>query len=450
MRVLFAMLFLASFTNAFAQHNKYWLELKDKSGSPFRIDRPQEFLAEQAIKRRLNQGIPVNIQDLPVSRDYCNAVRNEGAKILYTSKWFNALAIACDESLKNKLERLPFVKSIQLIGLTQDKNTKRTKSGTQEFEMLNAKFGFESRQLKVLNGDYLHQLGFRGQGKMIAVIDGGFIGLHKSDFFDSLRMNGLLLPSKDFVDGDEKVNHSSGHGTKVLSVMAANQPGLLVGMAPQASYVCIRTEDRREEMRIEECNWIAGLEYADSLGVDIVNSSLGYAKFNLSSMDYDYEDLDGKTSLVSQAAEIAFSKGILVVTSAGNNGDFNDHFVDAPGDAENILTVGSTNFNGLLSSFSSYGETVDGRMKPEVLAPGEKISVGSLFGLKVHTASGTSYASPLIAGLAGALWSAFPEKSNRAIRRAIIQSTKYSDGSGDVTRAGLPDFKKAFFILKEN
>ena len=451
MRVLFAVIFLAVTTSTIvdAQYNKYWLELTDKSESPYRIDQPQEFLSDKAIERRLNQGIPVDIQDLPVSTAYEKEVKALGAKILYSSKWFNALAISCDETVKNKLKNLPFVKSIRFVGYTTDKNKTITKSGTQEFESGTPGFGFGSQQMELLNGQFLHEVGYHGEGKMVAVIDGGFIGLERSVFFDSLRSQGLLLPSKDLVDVDGMVSKASTHGTKVLSVMAANKPGVLIGMAPKAAYVCIRTEDQRMEMPIEECNWIAGAEYADSIGADIINTSLGYSKYNDPSLDYSYLDMDGQTSMVSQAADIAFSKGILVVTSAGNSGTFDDGHIDAPGDAKNILTVGATNMDGSPASFSSYGPTADGRIKPEIVAPGRDVSVASIYRARVHSSSGTSYSAPMISGLAAALWSAFPEKSNIEIRDAIIQSATHPGRMNNKTGAGLPDFQKAYYLLKK-
>ncbi len=282
---------------------------------------------------------------------------------------------------------------------------------------------------------------------MVAVIDGGFAGLQQSTFFDSLRANRLLFDYKDFVD-EKSADEAGYHGCKVLSVMAANQPDLFVGVAPEASYLCIRSEDHRIEMRIEECNWIVSAEYADSMGADIINTSLGYSGFNLPSMSYDYADMDGQTSLISRAADIAFAKGMLVVTSAGNKGDFKDGFIDAPGDAKNILTVGATNMHGELARFSSFGPTSDGRIKPEIVAPGQGVSIGSMQGDKVYSASGTSYSAPIISGLAAALWSAFPEKTNGEIRAAIIASASHAHNMDNKTGAGLPDFQKAYQILK--
>lgn len=450
MRVLFAMIFLTVLisTTTAAQEKKYWLELADKSETPFRIDRPQEFLSEQAIKRRLNQGIPVSIQDLPVSPAYQQQVQAVGAKLLYSSKWFNALAVSCDDRTREKLDALPFVKSVRFIGYTLDKNKRSSRSGAQEFETEQEMDAYGNQELEMLNGHFLHEQSYQGAGKIVAVLDGGFIGIGESIFFDSLRQSGLLLKGKDFVDGDQHVQHSSAHGTKVLSLMAANQPGILVGMAPQAAYVCIRTEDSRMEMRVEECNWIAGAEYADSIGADIINTSLGYSDFNVSSMNYSHEDMDGETALITKAADIAFSKGMLIVTSAGNNGRYEDGYIDAPGDAKNILTIGATDLHGSPVKFSSYGPTADGRIKPEIVAPGKNVSVASVFGPKVHAASGTSYAAPIVSGLAAALWSAFPGKSNREIRDAIIQSAVHPNQMNNKTGAGLPDFKKAYEILK--
>jgi subtilisin family serine protease len=432
-----------------AQVQEYWLIFNDKMETPYRIEKPEAYLSEAAIERRKRQGIAIDSSDLPVTPKYVDHLKLNGAKVLYTSKWFNATAIRCQAALVKDLEQLSFVKSIELVGFENDRKANATSGVRALAETKEALFyGFGNQQLTALNGQFLHQRGHRGAGKTIAVLDGGFIGFHNSIFFDSLRNNGQVLPGFDFVDGDNNVNHASTHGLKVLSVMAANQPGQLVGMAPEANYVCIRTEDRNQEMRIEECNWIAGAEYADSIGADIINSSLGYSSFNHTSMDYSAGDLNGRTALISIAADMAFSKGMLVVTSVGNNGSFNSGGLDAPADARYVIAVGASHFNGEVAAFSSYGPTADGRPKPEIIAPGVDIAVAAVYGARVRTASGTSYSSPLVAGLAAALWSAFPDQPNWEIREAIIQSAKAKAGC-EHCGAGLPDFGRAYELLKK-
>lgn len=448
LRLAIACCFLGFSILGSAQIHEYWLTFTNKAETPYRIENPGEYLSQAAIERRQRQGIAIDSSDLPVTPKYLTFIQSKGAKIRYTSKWFNAAAVRCTAEEAEDLMHLSFVKNIELVGFENDRKANAT-SGVRALASTKEAliYGFGNQQLNALNGQYLHQNSHRGAGKTIAVLDGGFIGFHNSIFFDSLRNNGQVLPGWDFVDDDANVNHASTHGLKVLSVMAANQPGKLVGMAPQANYVCIRTEDRNQEMRIEECNWIAGAEYADSIGADIINSSLGYTSFNHKSMNYSRDDLNGRTALISLAADIAFTKGMLVITSAGNDGRNQSGGLNAPADANYVIAVGASDFEGQVADFSSYGPTADGRSKPEIVAPGVDLAVASVYGSRVRTASGTSYSAPLVAGLAASLWSAFPNKTNQEIRSAIINSAV---GEEDCNRcgAGVPDFERAYNILE--
>jgi subtilisin family serine protease len=266
-------------------------------------------------------------------------------------------------------------------------------------------------------------------------------------FFDSLRADNRMLQGKDLVDNDNNVYQSSSHGSHVLSTMAANLPGMFIGTGPGATYVCVKTEDVRSELRIEEDNFVAGLEYADSLGVDLVNSSLGYTTFNIKSMSHSYKDMNGKTSRASIGTDIASEKGMLIVVSAGNEGNGRWKYIGAPADAKHALSVGALDRNDKRVSFSSQGPTVDGRVKPNVMARGRQTVVGSLYSYQVDSSDGTSFAAPVLAGMAASLWSAFPEKSNFEIKQAIEQSAdRYENPDGKYGN-GLPDFYKAYRIL---
>ena len=300
----------------------------------------------------------------------------------------------------------------------------------------------------MLNGDILHRMGYDGTGMLVAVLDGGFSNVDIMPFFDTLRATNRILEGRDLVDNDDYVYESSSHGSHVLSTMAANLPGMLVGTAPGATYVCIKTEDVRSELRIEEDNWVAGAEYADSLGVDVINSSLGYTTFNIKSMSHEYKDLDGNTSRATIGADIAASKGMLVVVSAGNEGNGRWKYVGAPADADSVMAVGALDRDGDRVKFSSQGPTADGRVKPSVMARGGKSVVGSLYSYEVDSVDGTSFASPIMAGMVTSLWQAFPNKTNMEIIRAIEKSADRYDSPDKKHGHGTPDFYKAYRLLQ--
>jgi hypothetical protein len=267
--------------------------------------------------------------------------------------------------------------------------------------------------------------------------------------FDSLYANNSILGTRDFVEGDEFVYEASSHGTQVLSCMAANLPYLVMGTAPGASYYLFKTEDVGSEFKIEEFNWVAAVEYADSLGVDVINSSLGYTSFNDESMNYKYEDLNGKTGICSRGADIAVEKGMLVVNSAGNEGDGSWKYIGTPADGINVISVGAVKSNGSRASFSSYGPTPDGRIKPNVSAQGSRAVVAAMKGYAVTTTDGTSFSSPIMAGMVTTLWSAFPDKTNWEIKDAIEASGNQSMQPDSSLGFGIPDFFRAYLYLME-
>ncbi len=436
------------------QPAKYWVEFTDKANSPYSLFRPYEFLSAKSLERRAHQGIPLDEADLPVNPAYLNALKQFGASIHNRSRWMNAATIVADSATVADISGLPFVELVKYVGkhLTKKRNIKEIvrPDSLPPYEALPEYYGYGTAQISLMNGQFLHQIGFQGQGKMIAVLDGGFANVPAMPFFDSLRQKGQLVAGYDFADNDISVFESSSHGTQVLSAMAAHLPGLLVGTAPGASYLLIKTEDTRGEYLVEECNWVAGAEYADSLGADIINSSLGYTTFNDKSMDYRYQEMDGHHSLASRAADVAFSKGMLLVNSAGNNGNDDWRYIGAPADSRSVLSVGATTRQGELAGFSSVGPTSDGRLKPNISTLGQSVVVGSSEGYEMQLANGTSLASPLAAGMAAALWSAFPEKSNTEIFDAIEESGHLFKRLNFKMGYGIPDFLKAYLILKKD
>lgn len=431
---------------------KHFVTFTDKANSPYRLDQPAEYLSERAIERRKKHGIAIDSLDLPVNPQYLAAIRKAGGVIYTTSKWFNAATVYCpDDTVLDAIKALPFVKSTEGTGRNYPKRpipaTPKTPITADRYTQRDAHYGFGRPQIEMLNGDLVHRMGYTGAGMLVAVMDGGFTNVDVMPFFDSLRTSGRLLPAVDLVDGDGYAYEASSHGSQVLSTMAANLPGLMIGTAPGATYVCIKTEDVRSELRIEEDNWVAGAEYADSLGVDVLNSSLGYTSFNIDRMSHQYDELDGNTTRVTIGADIAAQKGILVVVSAGNEGYSAWKYMGAPADADSVLAVGATDVNGRRVGFSSIGPTADGRVKPNVMAQGGNTIVASLYKYAILPANGTSFSGPVMAGMVTSLWQAFPDKSNMEIIRAVEMSADRYDNPDNEYGHGMPDFYKAYQIL---
>jgi len=454
-RFLILLFSIGFFSSAFSQESglkNYWVEFRDKANNPYLIYFPEAFLSQRAIARRQRQGIAIDPSDLPVSPAYLDSLKQLGVGIHNTSKWLNGASVLATDSIVALIDSLYFVKSVLPVGkhferqLLSRKSEKKRDS-ISNISLLASPYGLAENQLKMLRGDYLHSRGFKGKGLLVAILDGGFSNVEIMPFFDSLRATNRLLYTKDFVDKDDFVFESSGHGSEVLSVMGANYPGRMVGTAPDATYICLKTEDVRGEYLVEECNWVAGLEYADSLGVDIVNSSLGYTTFNDQSTNHSYATLDGKSALATRGASMASSKGMLLVNSAGNEGNTKWKFIDVPSDAENILAVGGVTASGQRARFSSLGPTADGRIKPDVVASSTNVAVASIYSAKVVHSRGTSFSAPIIAGLAACLWQAFPEKTNLEIMAAIRQSSSQAGNPDNELGYGLPDFAKAFQLL---
>lgn len=432
-------------------YNKYWVQFTDKDQVPFSVDEPEEFLSERALQRRERYNIDIDETDLPVDQNYIDSILYIGARYHGVSKWFNAIVVTGIDSAKaEQIRGLGFVADVFPVAAlnieSEDENLEQPavvlSSDTDN------EHGYSFDQISMVNGDYLHSLGFKGEGMMIAVLDAGFQNVNVMPAFDSLILSGRLLGTYDMVRGQEDVFDIGTHGRNVLSIMAANMPGIYLGSAPNASYFLFRTEDGSTEFRIEESNWIMAMEKADSMGVDLINSSLGYSSFNDPAMNYTYQDMDGNTALISRGGDMAAAKGIMIVTSAGNEGRGTWHYVTAPADAENVLTIGAVDEHEAHASFSSYGPTADGRVKPDVCGQGQNTAyVGN--NNDVYIGNGTSYSSPLIAGLVACLWQTDKSISNMDLLD-IMRSTAstYTDPT-DSLGFGLADFSKAHASILE-
>lgn len=436
---------------------KYWIQFTDKANTPYSISQPLDFLSGRAIARRAKYNIPVIEQDLPVNPAYPDSLRKLGATVLNRSKWFNAVTVGIsDTSVLSRIRDLGFVrqlKSVKSLKSSRVHNNKfsseffSSNQGPEKTDTTLLHYGQASRQIGMLNGHILHNQGFQGQGMVIAVLDGGFRNVHINHAFDSLRTKNKLLGSWDFVRNSPLTFKEDPHGAWVLSIMGGNLPEQLVGSAPEASYYLLITEDSESEYPIEEDNWVAGAEYADSVGADLINSSLGYSTFQDSSMDHLYSDMDGNTTRVTIAADIASSKGILVVTSAANEGNKPWHYITAPADADSILTVGAADSLGRYAYFSSTGPTADGRIKPDIAGQGLNTAIVDSGG-NVIRGSGTSFSSPLVCGLAACLWQVNRSRSPMEIIAAIRESASQSGSPDSLLGYGLPNFGKALFLIQ--
>jgi len=428
----------------------YAVYFKDKAGTEYTVSNPREFLSQKALDRRAKYNITITNQDLPVSPNYLQQLKDKGFKVLKVSKWLNCAIVTTDS--KNgikKLEGLDFIipKPAPLPKNYKPKKVKAAKIKEPEKNILDKyDYGFAANQVKMLNINKLHSLGYDGSGITMAIMDAGFFKVDSLEFFDSLRIQNRLLGWYDFVDMDTTVFNTGYHGMEVLSTIAGLNNGFFVGTAPKAQFYLFRTEDENSEYPIEEYNYVCALEKADSLGVDIVHSSLGYNDFDNDSLSYSYEDMNGNTAISTIGADIAAAKGMIVVASAGNEGDNTWKYISAPADADSIFAIGAVDLNGKYVDFSSRGPSVDKRIKPDVCAQGRSTRVASPR-KGIMYSSGTSFSGPIIAGCMACLRQAFPDKTNIEIMNAVRATASHSKKPDDLTGYGIPDFYKAYLYL---
>ncbi|MCS6968052.1 MAG: S8 family peptidase [Cytophagales bacterium] len=431
-----------------AQERIHMVFFRDKRNSPFSLSRPEEFLSQRSIERRRRQNIPFTARDLPVTPAYLDSIRKTGARVLYPTRWLNGAIIRATDAQLAAVNRLSVVRgnaTERLSRLEEDQPASQLSpllpfTRTEDLESFN--YGFSERQVSMLGIDAMHRAGFRGEGIHIAVLDCGFVGFNTALPFRSMN----LLGTFNFVERTTNVINSCTHGTRVLSVLAAFQEGSLIGSAPKASYYLFQTEDNQTETRAEEAWWLVAAERADSLGVDIISTSLGYYHFDDPAQNYSVNDLNGRTALITQAANAAAAVGMLVVKSAGNQGNRAWGRITFPGDSDSVLTVGSVNGLGIYSSFSSRGPTADGRIKPDVVALGE----GTIVSLPSGTITGdvgTSFTAPLIAGLAAGFWQAHPRLTNMQLIDIIRRSGTRWRHPNDSIGYGIPHFERMQLLL---
>ncbi len=446
---LLTFIFLISSFALSAQTNRYIVYLKDKVGTPFALTKPEQFLSQRSIQRRVHQKIDVMEEDLPISPTYREQLQATGARVFFSSKWMNCILVETTSSIISSIALLPFVSKTELVApgkkLTTGRSQKFGKTkGTSITPATNV-------QLGMIGIDSMHLDGYKGEGISVAVFDSGFQGVDVSASFKPMFQENRFAYSFDFISNSKNVFQYDDHGTEVLSVMAAYLPGSFAGGVYQATFTLFVTEDIGSEYRVEEYNWLFAAEKADSAGVDIINSSLGYNLFDDPIMNYDKtNDLDGSTALVSLAAKKSLEKGMMVVCSAGNEGSNSWKLVTPPADVDGVLAIGSVTSAKVKSSFSSIGPTSDGRVKPDVVALGSGTSVITAGGV-VGTSSGTSVAAPLISSLAAGIWQRYSYLTSSEVYDAIINSADQALQPDQLKGYGIPNYnvvKRAFDVIK--
>jgi len=446
----------------------YYIQFKDKNNTVYSLGNPSAYLSAKAILRRDLQGIALDSTDLPVNANYISAVLATGAIFHNVSKWHNAVTVNVpSDSVLQAILALPFVAGSDYTkpgslpfrhGSDKGKWNFPTygepgpgdklKSNANPSAAQSWDFGMGYTRNHMINIDVLHGMGYTGTGVTIAVIDGGFRSADTMSVFDTLWMNNRILAERDFATPYfPDLYGSSSHGTSVLSIMGGNLPGQLVGSAPGAQYMLLRSEDTDTEYKIEEDNWASAAEFADSAGADVINSSLGYSIFNDPVMDYTYESMNGNTTRVTRAADMAARKGIVVCNSAGNSGGSAWQYITAPADGDSVFTIGAVDENMTYASFSSTGPTADGRLKPNVCGMGLGTYVASPFGF-VYPGNGTSFSSPVIAGATACLRQLYPGMTNMQLMKAIEQSADHYNNPDSLYGYGVPDFSLANLILE--
>lgn len=450
-RYFFVVFFLQLFFcfSVYGQQSRYLVYFTDKANNTFSVDHPQDFLSEKALERRQSQDIAVNEDDLPVTAAYVDSLKAMGAQVWYTTRWLNGAIIALDTQMVDEVHEFAFVSDIENL-LQEDYNI--DSNNTQQFLNKPEKpvecnenkniYGESYTQNSMICVDDMHDLGYHGEDVFIAVLDAGFRDANETPFFKHLYDNGRVKGTYDVVSRDSMVYDDHSHGTGILSVLAAYDEERIIGPAYNADYFLFRTEKVAYEYRIEEVNWLIAAEKADSMGVDIINSSLGYSTFDNPAHTFDKPELDGQTTIVTKAATHATRRGMVCVMSAGNEGQNDWATITAPADADTVLSVGAVDANAEHASFSSPGPTADGRIKPDVMAMGAGALHGSPGG-NTSTGNGSSYASPLIAGLAAGFWQAYPELKNYEVIDLIKSSGSNAEKPDNQIGYGIPCFTRA-------
>jgi subtilisin family serine protease len=457
-KFLSVFILLTGLIGSVSAQDRYAVYFKFKPQPSFALSKPQEFLTQKAIDRRTREGIQADSTDLPISKKYVDAVKAKADYLLYESKWLNAAVLVTTQAKANEIKALPFVSKVELVGIgyldnpnlrlnyppylpKEPKKRKEEALSSREMQLNENTYDFQNQLIGIPE---MHEEGFRGKGITIAVFDAGFPGVNTASSLIHLQTKKQIISTRDFVrPWNTDVYTDNQHGTNVLSLIASNEPGKMLAGAPDANYILVMTEEVATEYWVEEYNWVRGAEYADSLGVDIISSSVGYWDFDDPTMNYTVADLDGKTTVITKGATIAAEKGILVVNSAGNYGSGVSSLV-APADAVGILAIGSVNKDLTVSGFSSRGPTGDGRIKPDLAAMGGGTALVRSNGT-VGFSNGTSFSAPQISALAAGLWEGRPEWTKDQLILNLLRSGSQADKPDNLIGFGVPNFFDAYY-----
>jgi subtilisin family serine protease len=418
----------------------YWVQLNTKDGTPYTLDKPEEFLSQKAILRRLRHNIAIDSTDLPVNPAFIDSLQSMGFYIKHTSRWMNGVIVVFPDTVAVESLKLPtFVSYIQL---RKDAPLKSVLNKFDEIDSLTSNYyGNSTNQVTMLNGHLLHKFS-KGEGVQVAVIDAGFQDADKLDVFDSLFERDGIIGTYDFVSPGNSVYNEHSHGTNVLSIMAGSNPGRMVGTAPNALYWLLRSEDVDTESPVEEDYWIIAAEFADSVGCDVINTSLGYTTFDNPKFDHNYGEFTGDSLRISRASNLAVKKGIVVVCSAGNSGNDSWYYISAPSEARDVLSVAAVNGQREIAAFSSrgFGDSLHS-IKPDIAAMGAGTAIAPPNG-SYSFGSGTSYSSPVMAGMAACLVGLYPDSSAYSIIAMIRKAGDRYPGHSVEYGYGIPDFGK--------
>lgn len=444
LKIFIPFFLFAFFCESFATSYYFFVAFKDKANTPYSLSNPSAYLSQRAIDRRSFFSVVIDSLDIPVNETYIQQVQSLGAAIHCKSKWMNGVTIMLtDSSLITQVQNLNCVQSIQYTGKNA---TPLWKSAKNNSDFLAIDYGVAKKQIEQVHGDYLHDLGYKGSGIHIGLLDAGYLNVNVNHAFDSIRSANRFLGAKDFVNPNSDIYAEHPHGANVLSIIGGNLTAQYFGSAPEASFLIIRTENAPTEYLMETDFWVSGIEYADSAGIDIVNSSLGYTEFDDAATNFTYADMNGTVARASRAATIASQKGIVVVNSAGNDGQNPWKYIGVPADAKEIIAVGNVDSLGVISPYSSIGPSSDGRVKPEICAMGTATGYVSTSG-SFTRGSGTSYSAPVITGLTACYLQYMrtnnPNFTIQALQQSIFESANQYASPTDQMGYGIPNYEQA-------
>jgi serine protease AprX len=450
-KIIIALLLLSSAYRLNGQGSAYScfyrVSFIDKGEYTINSFAPEDLLSARAIDRRQKAGITVpDFRDIPVYEDYLDQISASGFTLHCTSKWMNtALFKTYAPADINILLDLPFVSDVRIVKTPGRKNILNDKL---DFQTVPADFPLYDKPVTMVNGYPLHNSGYDGKDILIAVLDGGFSNADQISSLKDIRNRGGIKSTYDFVENNRYVYSFTNHGTAVLSVLAGKIPGWIEGTAPGADYLLLKTEDVTSEFPCEEDFWAAGAEFADSAGADIISSSLGYYNFDDAALNYKYSDLDGNSAFVTRVADIAASKGILVVNSAGNERNKVWKRIIFPADGDSVLAVGAVDENNFISTFSSAGPSADGRIKPDNTVMGVSVPVQTTIS-SIDRSNGTSFSCPVLSGMAACLMQAVPLALNFDIIDALHASADRYNSPDSLYGYGIPDMVIALKKLQD-